>query len=339
MAIIWIGTDDTDFIRFPINLYTGSNTYRPVFSRASFQPYYDDRKWLASKKLPLITSGWFSLIMYGNSSLHFAANQPAFLSFADYASKKRIGIGTGNTAGKAAIVKSEETSTILVEENNSSLSSGMQTHVSTTKFDIQLIDYGENGTINVFMNGLPFLTYTGDIRLSGVSGFDTVIIGPFSTSTIFSSRFSELIVADEDTRKFYVKTLAPNAAGDTNEWTGAYTDIDEITYDSTDKITADADDQLFLCNMTGMPSLNRAYKVKAVKVAASLNPAYSGLGAQIGIKTNDEIHLGSVEELDLRTTIEKIYHTNPETETEFTPSEVNDLQLALYSTIPDEYEY
>jgi hypothetical protein len=139
------------------------------------------------------------------------------------------------------------------------------------KYDIQLINYGVSGTINVYQNGILILTYTGDIRITGISSFNCIQAqsGVDSNGWDYQTtqpRLSEVIVASVDTRSLSVTTHLLNAAGSANQWTGAYTDIDEVAINDTDFIytdTADYDAQFGLSNLPAGVFYPLAIKISA----------------------------------------------------------------------------
>jgi len=56
----------------------------------------------------------------------------------------------------------------------------------------------------------------------------------------------------------------PNAAGTTNQWTGAYTDIDEHTLNDSDVVYTDTDDYTAQFGMTDAPSGD--WNVRGIKI-------------------------------------------------------------------------
>jgi hypothetical protein len=100
----------------------------------------------------------------------------------------------------------------------------------TFKLDMQVISYGSTATVNVYVNGALHINYSGNVTVSGLSKLDAFGVGNFTTRGNPLLKVSEIITADEDTRSMSLVTLAPNAAGSTDNWTGAYTDVSESRF-------------------------------------------------------------------------------------------------------------
>ncbi len=102
----------------------------------------------------------------------------------------------------------------------------------TDKIDI-FVNYAVSGQILIYMNGLPLFSYSGDVTTDSVTSLCHVGTGVCGSTTAW---FSEMIVADVDTRNFSLQTLAPVANGNTHNWdTGspAAANVNEITLDDT----------------------------------------------------------------------------------------------------------
>jgi hypothetical protein len=193
------------------------------------------------------------------------------------------------------------------------------------KVDMQIISLGVSTTINVWVDGSLAIEYTGDPRPTGLTDLDIVTL--FGNVT-YPLESSEIIVASEDTRLMSLKTLAPNAAGDASEWTGAYTDIDEETLSDEDTVYTASAAVEFNANLTGMPA--GTFICKGVKVAARAADGVGGLTFAVGVRTNSTTDLGPPVTLEgAWETVEELYQTNPITANRFTPAEIEALQIAL----------
>jgi hypothetical protein len=242
---------------------------------------------------------------------------------------KIVGLGKSGTllsvllgqvsTGKLGIYKYDGTTLTELAAETGTLFLAYSIH----KVDMQIISLGASTEINVWVDGTLVIEYTGDPRPTGLTEFDIVTL--FGSDSMFSS---EIIVASEDTRLMSLKTLAPGAAGDTSDWTGAYTDIDETTLSDADTIyTADAAVE-FNANLTGMPT--GTFICKGVKVSARAADGVGGLTLATGVRTNSTTDLGTPVTLEgAWETIEKLYQTNPVTSNRFTPAEIEALQIAL----------
>lgn len=211
----------------------------------------------------------------------------------------------------------------------------MGTTGSPAKFDIQVI-YGTSGTVKVYGDQVLYLTYTGDTTAGGATTLDGVTFQNPSGGTTTGTRhvYSEIIVADQDTRPLSVKTLAPNAAGDVTAWTsGAYTDIDETTASDTDLLISETANQVLTVNCTGMPTGGSGLSVRAVKSVAYACRGGSGPSKlALGVRQSSTNSFATAVTLDTGYgAVSQTWTTNPVTSAVFTSTEIDNLQLAYRS--------
>lgn len=263
MAILWCGGEDIDFPNGNATVPTTTATYfNSGYARLALaMTNTADKQGARSKAFAggAITNGWFHATIYrrntGYTSLPICGLGKAGTTHG-------IWVGSTGTADKLGLFKYDGTNfTQLAAESGSSMNPGAKHTI-----DIEVIDFGADATINVYLDGgsSPLITYTGDVTTGSMSDLDCAILHGASNSN--DSWISEVVVADSDTRTFKLVTLAPNAAGDTNEWTGAYTDIDETTLSDADLVYTDAAAQTFQCNLTATPA--GSFTVDAIKIAA-----------------------------------------------------------------------
>lgn len=123
-----------------------------------------------------------------------------------------------------------------------------------------------SGTFNVYKNGSIVVTFAGDTTGDAAN---TGLIHFFGqTSSSNDMDLSQVIVTDTvDTRGWVLATLTPNGAGTTNAWTGAYTDIDDTTYDEADYLSVTTTAALATFAASNIDSAYTGATVKAVAVA------------------------------------------------------------------------
>jgi len=317
MAILWGGGEDIDFPNFTVGVNTTGN-YRS-FARCGIYASAGARSKPFSATV--ITSAWLRFCRAGWGGGNSSIKDCGLCKTGALAG---WWIGTSTTANKIGLWKREGTTWTLVA-SEPGISLGDATY---HMIDMQIIDYGASGTINVFLDGSvnPLFSYSGNISISGVDGFDCVgLIGSSSYGFI-----SEIIAADEDTRLMTLKTLVPNASGDTNEWVNDYTTIDEITNSTSDTVYTTAVDKSFQCNLTGIPTGD--FICKGIRIAVKCTDGVGGVGVQLGVKSNSAVALGETITLaGTWDTIESMLNENPTTMNRFTPTEIEDLQLTIKS--------
>ena len=324
MSVIWCGGEDIDFNEGLIIALTTSATYfRSAYSRCAITPNGNGFSRSTVFASP-ITSGWISSHIYFVSSA-LGTDDNFAIGFGVRGATKGIYIGNSKiTSGRIAIFKYDG-----VTNTELAMDDGVTPYSELHKWDIQLINYGASGTVKVFYDTTLILEYTGDLSISGVTGFDCVAInqGGGTNEDIY---ISEIIVADEDTRLMSLKTLAPAASGDASEWTNGYGNIDEATLSDADTVYTATADQNFQCNLTGMPAGD--FICKGVKICARMTDGVGGMGVQMGIKTNSTLDFGDTITLGgVWDSYEELYQNNPVTSNRFTPAEIEALQLAFKS--------
>jgi hypothetical protein len=148
---------------------------------------------------------------------------------------------------------------------------------------IQVINFGSNGTVNIWINGVRIINYTGDLIQSG-SGMTAIDSVQFSGQSGYCM-ISEIIAANRDTRAFSLRTHIPNGAGDSNSWTGAYTDIDEDATSDADLIYVNTDNQDALFAVADAPS--GSFNCRGIKIAARSSSPYGSVAnaIKLGVKS------------------------------------------------------
>lgn len=323
MSILWCGGEDIDFSS-PGSV-TSTTSYNGTPMRSDFARCAVSSGEVFVYGVPVldtpVTSCWMSF--QGRVTDFGSGKNLRVCGMVDSASGKGIYVGANPSAQTYLSINKYDGSTVtsLAAESTATLDG------SVHKFDLQIIDHGATATVNLYKDGSLAATYSGSTEISGVDSFNAV---GMANVVIYGSCVSEIIVADEDTRLLSVRTASPSAAGDTTEWEGAYTDIDEVTLSDADVISTDTADEDFQCNLTGMPAGD--YIVKAVKVAARCTDGIGGMGIKIGIKTNSDVDLSDAITLGgYWETKERLYNENPITSNRFTPAEIDALQIALQS--------
>lgn len=316
MTILWCGGEDIDF-----------NTIIPGTSNT----YYDG-SFARNSMIATETTNGASTNSWGPSN---GVNLWISCKITTYGSWAVVGswiIGIVNEQDCGPIIGFNDGGTALVlkNTNNTILASGSLSFTNGTdlrKLDINIINYGISGTVNVYINGIRHITYTGDIRpVYGATTLSKIKLY-LCVYRNYGANVSEIIVADEDTRLMRLKTLVPSADGDTNDWTGAYTNVNETTLSDSTIITSPSADNTFNANLTGMPA--GTFQIKAVKIATRMTTGPSGIGIQSGIKTNGNTYLGSTKQaIGYWETKEELYSINPDTGVQFTDAEIESLQIA-----------
>jgi hypothetical protein len=325
MSVIWYGGEDVDFPNgSPVTVVTSVG--RTGFARCALRS-------TTGKTLSVpfsgMTSLWFSF--YVN---FFNSNGVTSAVWAGAANSVASGIyvGVGSTFSRAAIFKWDGTTLTQLAMGTADLFPG-NVSVVNTKFDLQIINYGASSTINLYVNGniTPYCTFTGNSTISGVTNFTNVAI---STSFGNSGTYcSEFIIADEDTRTFSLLTMAPVSNGSTQQWTGAYTDVNEQVIDDSNAVftnTATQDEQF---GLTDLPA--GTYFPRSVRIAARASNTIGATANHValGVNSGGTVAPGTAQATTTAFgTYEQIYAQNPVTSANWALSEINPLQINLRSS-------
>lgn len=325
MSIIWCGGEEIDFVSMTgTNISFGSSNYRSAYSRGNLtMGGSGNPTFLVSKNFTSVSSNtwihtqWF----YQNAGVVTYDCFPFGLR--NSVTGDAIGVGiNSNFCWSIGKRTSGGTVTWFISEGAKNVLSQLM------PLDIHIETYGSSGVIRFYINGVLRLTYSGDITVGSTTDFDQVQLRSMNTS--WATMFSEIIVADEDTRLMSLKTLAPNAAGDASQWDGTYANIDETVVSDADTVYTDTVEEDMQFNLTGMPVGN--FICKGVKIAFRATDGVGGIGVQAGIKTNSALHLGNTIVLGgVWEEHEQLYTQNPETINRFTTAEIDALQIAFRS--------
>lgn len=290
----------------------------------------------------------------GSAAVMAAYAKASFTASSAFSVTARVGYAQGNTAnyillwlstgGSARLrlrLSSTSPSTLVLESYTSGgVATTLATSTATLAFsnlyrlDI-VVNYGTSGQVRVYLDqALLIDTGTTDVTASSATTLDGLHLGNTSTTSGFVTNWSEVIVSTQDSRTLSLVTLAPNAAGTTSSWTGAYTDIDETTASDTDVLTSATANQVTSVNATGMPSGWSNLTVTAVKCIASAARGSTGPSKlALGVRTNSTDSFPTATTLDtgFSTPVTTYYELNPVTGVAWTTTEIDAIQLAFRS--------
>jgi len=258
MNILWAGGEDIDFPN-GVAPNVANDGFSAGYARCSLNPSVGGAAFSNVFPAGAITACW----------LHFTAMQTqnqngteaGFVGFGKSGVSKALMVTAYATASAQSSMLRISKWTGSSWTNLNSSPTGVLVLSAVNRIDVQLVAFADtvNGTINVYVNEgtVPVVTYTGDLtQTSFATNVDRLVIGPGPGTGIDhqKNRVSEIIVADSDTRGLRLVTAAPNGAGSANNWTGAYTTIDETTNSDADNIYADADAEDFQCALIDLPA-------------------------------------------------------------------------------------
>lgn len=331
MPILWCGGEDIDFpAGVSMSFDSSAGRFRSGYARGSqLIPVTLNT---AGLSLPFaggaVTSCWVSC------RLALLSNGEVSTSY--------FGLGRSGTSGWLVIGTSAASPSRLA----------LQTHLGTTltqlaaetgnslptsgllKIDIQVVNYGATALVNVYVDGVLLIEFSGDTRVTGVTDLDEVVI-PSAGFSSSRPQVSEVIVADEDTRALPgLVSLALTGDGTTTDWTGDYSTINQTTISDTTPNYTDttALDQQF--NWTNLPS--GSFVIKAVKIAARMAKSATPSVTQVKIGYNHGgtpgFGTGATKAVTTAyETYEQLDSLNPVTSADWAQADMNALQVDLQS--------
>lgn len=329
-AILWAGGEDIDFPNGSAPCTATNGYFRSGFARASLWACGNGAISISNPFTGgAITSGWIS---FRASAWQYLQNNQRFVGFGKSGTGSAIFLGSDSgNSNKMALWKYDGTTftEIASETGTSYLNTG-----TVYKFDMQIISYGASATVNVYLNGgaSPLFSYTGNVLAGSATTLDEVVLSGYANyGSNYYENYSEIFVSDSDTRLLSLATLAPNAAGDLNQWTGAYTNINPATINDTSVVSDTTSGDTFECKLNSLPSGN--FSILGVKVGARTAKYGAGLTSiAVGVKTNATVSVPGATALGTAfTETETYYPINPVTSANWTSTEINALQINLKS--------
>ncbi|HUL53386.1 MAG TPA: hypothetical protein VLT83_08260 [Opitutaceae bacterium] len=193
------------------------------------------------------------------------------------------------------------------------------------KLDV-FVDYGASGRAQVYSDGTLLIDYGGDLTTDGASTLSGFVLGSAcgNSGASYSSYWSEIIAAaGQDTRALSLVTLPPSAAGATFAWTGAYTDLNEVTTNDATLCTSANPNETALvtvnsAGITGNPA------VLAVCVSARAQRGGSGpQNGQLVVRTGGNDYPGASQPLPAALArIANVWESNPATAGPWAPGDL-----------------
>lgn len=333
MSILWCGGEDIDFPNGnAVAAFTNSGFFRSGYARCGV--HGNTSGGLGAWSLPFsggaITSAWVSAyVQYNNSG----QNSIRFVGLVNSASGNNSGVWFGNGVSgtnpdrRVALLTYNGTTLTQLAMGSSDIFTG---GMILARIDMQLTNYGSSSTVNIYVNGTLYLTYSGSTAVSGISSLDTVGLYCNGGNSCVAS---EIIVSTTDTRAMSLLTMAPNGAGTTDSWTGTYTSVNPVAINDANSVytnTATQDEQFTLI---GTPA--GAFSVQAVKIAAraSYTSGAAVSNIALGVNSGGTVNPGSPQALaNAYTTYERLMATNPVSSAAWTASDLNALQSNFRSS-------
>jgi hypothetical protein len=280
----FIGGEDIDFQSsvgtYPITVDTGAGHFVSGRARCCVYPTNAPSSMGSQPFTTGVTSFWVGAQVYLSGSL--TSNQMLAVTNT-VGSNIPDGLYWGvDSNGYLEIIKTVSGSNTVLQTTTYTMPTGLH------KLDMQVLNYGASGTITMYVDGVQRATYTGNISITGLSSFQYVITRMTGGGVYWA--LSEVIVSDVSTLGQVVWTNAATALGTTAQWTGAYTQVNEVTLSDANPIytnTVGQDEQF----VGGTPP--SGYSPKCVRIAARAEKiATSNVGTlKLGIYNGSTVNV------------------------------------------------
>jgi len=190
--------------------------------------------------------------------------------------------------------------------------------LSSRRYDLRLFNDPTAGVIEVYKNGSSVASFTGDTTFSGAVDVPTQATFHYGGASNSNSEnyVSSWFVADEDSRNITMIRTTPQSYGVNLEWTGSYTDVDELGADDADYIAAfDANKRVTYGVGTVTSDFDVGYDVVGVGVSCR---AYKGQdisqNLELMVQSGSSEALSDTKTLDLtKQPQQHVFATDPDT--------------------------
>lgn len=308
MAYYFVGGEDHDFSRIGVVSVNTATTAarRTANARCSLQ--------VGSS--PAATDGW--QIAFGTTLTSFwhtgrfhsttasNSNSHDLIAYLDGTTRRLIVHADGATHIRISKQDNAGTRTTLATSSN------VFTNNTLYKLDVQVLNYGASATVNVYLDGTLWVTYTGDVTTNGSTSLSGVVHGHVSISG--AGHWSEIIVTTDDTRNLGLVTLPPAANGNTFAWSNSYANVDETSTDDSDVCTSSAANEVMQTTVTSS-GITGTPAIKAVCVAARATKGGAGpQNVQMMVRSAGADHVSSTIALPAAfNRVAHIWEANPAT--------------------------
>jgi hypothetical protein len=168
--------------------------------------------------------------------------------------------------------KQDASGTVTVLQTSSDTISTL----ASQRIDIY-VNYGTSGTFQMYVGGSLVLNYSGDLTTNSATALSGVGFNcPNNQSGTGNAYWSEIIVADSDTRGWSLATLPVNASGNTQAWSGANTDINESTLNDSTAISTTSASQVSEWTVSPASTIGSTTGIISVHVSARAAKGGSG---------------------------------------------------------------
>jgi hypothetical protein len=315
MTILFMGGEMGAFVPADSNTNeaTTSGSYNSTFSRCSIRGF-DESSYAESAAFTAVDELYVHYALYRPSG---GGSTPTPALVTSGGTEVFRVLSTGSAIQMQALIAAVWTNV------GSSISVDMS---GRQDIDLYIDGNSASGTASLYISGTLRTTATAD--LSAVASINKFRGYGASGNP---SQISQIIIADEPTIGMRLFTVPIAGVGASTDWTGSYTNIDEIVYSDADFINSATADQVSTFAVTN-PTLT-GYQVRAVAVTARAKRGASGpANLQLALRSAGTNYFSGSKALDVGYTANAhIWETDPATASAWQNSAVLLLQPGVKS--------
>lgn len=209
------------------------------------------------------------------------------------------------------------------------------------EIDVHIKIHASAGVFEWYHSGLLVDRVTGNTVFYSGADVSNFGLGSAASALVLGSTnntfWSQIILADEDTRGMKLATLRPNAAGSNSGWTGAYTDIAEVgTINDATLINSASVGQVSTFGLSNLSAAASVLYPIAVCVSARASAVVSSplnIDAAVRVSGTNYFSSSSYPGLisGLGPVLTRSFPLNPATAAPWTAADVNALEAGYRS--------
>ncbi len=209
--------------------------------------------------------------------------------------------------------------------------SGLPSFGNLNRFTVKGIMHATTGEFTVWIGNNQVAQFIGDtLTDTGVTDIDTAQFRrPHNIGEI---QISEVIIADEQTINMRCATLVPNGNGNQSEWTGDFTNVDEITDSAGDVLRTAIDDNVEMMEATDYGGDVNLVVIAVSVTAQAVRGASGPQNLQIGVREgSSEVFSANKALTAVYTPYNEKFLVNPDTGIAWTVAELDTLESGVKS--------
>jgi hypothetical protein len=263
-TIYFAGTEDVDFTLVGANVVNTGGNYRTAWVRAGILGSVSTTDPPANRAVtPVFTSisAFWVHCQYVQTSTTGVVANGVILRVLDSGGVARLVLRETATSGTWGMWTRNAAGTFT--QLGSNFVTGLVLGGVSAPLDLD-INYSASGHVNVWFAGVQVFTYSGNITTDSATTLAQVdLCGAGTTNTVYS----EVIVADSDTRSMGLWLLNSSTSGTNTQWTGTASNVNKATINDATFITSATAAQINEYKTGGIALPAGTYAVVAVVTA------------------------------------------------------------------------